>query len=49
MLAEAEELARRAKRGLWSMPNPVPPWEYRKMHRRQGEAGLKNIPSNRIL
>lgn len=26
-----EERARRAQRGLWSDPNPVPPWEFRKM------------------
>jgi micrococcal nuclease len=26
-LAEAEERARKAKRGLCLMPNPVPPWE----------------------
>jgi len=25
-----EEEARRAKRGLWVEPNPVPPWEFRK-------------------
>lgn len=34
VLAEAEVEARRGKRGLWSMPNPVPPWEYRRLHRR---------------
>lgn len=33
-LAEAEEQARKAKTGLWSMPNPVPPWEWRKAHGR---------------
>jgi endonuclease YncB( thermonuclease family) len=33
VLAEAEEQARRLKKGLWSMPNPVPPWEYRRMPR----------------
>jgi endonuclease YncB( thermonuclease family) len=27
--------AREAKRGLWSEPNPVPPWEYRKKKRSQ--------------
>jgi endonuclease YncB( thermonuclease family) len=44
VLAEAEVEARRAKRGLWSMPNPVPPWEYRRLHRRQGEAGSAGPP-----
>ncbi len=28
-LAKAEEEARARKKGLWSMPNPLPPWEYR--------------------
>ena len=34
-LAELEAAARDAKRGLWSQPNPVPPWEWRKT---KGEA-----------
>ncbi len=29
-LAGLEETARREKIGLWSQPNPVPPWEFRK-------------------
>jgi len=29
MLAEAERKAREAKRGLWSDPEPVPPWDHR--------------------
>lgn len=28
-----EEMARAEKRGLWADPNPVPPWEWRKMPR----------------
>jgi endonuclease YncB( thermonuclease family) len=28
-LAELETLARRAKRGLWADPDPLPPWEFR--------------------
>jgi len=36
-LAEAENRARNAKQGLWSMPSPVPPWEFRKMRRRGGQ------------
>lgn len=30
---QAEDLARRAKRGLWSDPNPIPPWDWRKGRR----------------
>jgi hypothetical protein len=29
-LARLESEARAARRGLWSLPNPVPPWEWRK-------------------
>ena len=29
-LAKLEKEARVAKVGLWSLPNPVPPWEFRK-------------------
>jgi endonuclease YncB( thermonuclease family) len=29
-LAELENQARTAKRGLWAQPNPTPPWEFRK-------------------
>jgi endonuclease YncB( thermonuclease family) len=39
VLAEAEVEARRVNVGLWSMPSPVPPWEYRRGRGRQGEAG----------
>ncbi len=28
----AEDLARNAKTGLWAMPAPVPPWQWRKSH-----------------
>jgi micrococcal nuclease len=30
VLAEAEQEARQKKRGLWAMPDPVPPWDYRR-------------------
>lgn len=33
-LAAAEQSARAARRGLWSQPNPVPPWVYRRPHAR---------------
>jgi endonuclease YncB( thermonuclease family) len=29
-LEVAEQQAQKAKYGLWSLPNPEPPWEYRK-------------------
>jgi hypothetical protein len=29
-LARLESEARASKRGLWSQPNPIPPWEWRK-------------------
>lgn len=29
LLARAEEEARKAKLGIWSLPNPIPPWQYR--------------------
>jgi len=38
ILAGAEDQARKQKIGLWSMPNPIPPWEYRRQGRRV-EAG----------
>lgn len=33
LLAKAEQEARRLKKGLWSEPNPVPPWEWRRSKR----------------
>jgi endonuclease YncB( thermonuclease family) len=32
-LAEAENEARAARRGLWQESDPVPPWEWRKQER----------------
>jgi endonuclease YncB( thermonuclease family) len=31
LLKKLENEARAARRGLWSQPNPVPPWEFRKL------------------
>ena len=33
-LAEAERYARAAKVGIWSQPNPVPPWQWRRQQAR---------------
>ncbi len=30
LLANSELKARKAKRGIWAIENPIPPWEYRK-------------------
>lgn len=32
-LAELEQAARQARRGLWAGANPIPPWEFRKGNR----------------
>ena len=34
LYSEAEIEAREARRGLWHDPEPVPPWEYRKLKRK---------------
>jgi micrococcal nuclease len=36
VLAALEQAARKAKRGLWANPDPVPPWCYRKLKKGQG-------------
>ncbi len=36
-LEKAEAEARAAKRGLWSEPNPVPPWEWRRNESGKGK------------
>lgn len=30
-----EKAARKARKGLWSQPKPVPPWKFRRKHRRR--------------
>lgn len=42
-LLTVEQEARAAKRGLWSNPNPTPPWEYR--HGGQGKSEEADVPS----
>jgi micrococcal nuclease len=34
ILERLETEARNARLGLWADPNPIPPWEYRRTHRR---------------
>jgi endonuclease YncB( thermonuclease family) len=41
-LAELEKNARKAKVGLWSHPNPIPPWEFR----RNGTSPQKSSSTN---
>ena len=40
-LAVAEDEARKAKKGLWTDKEPVPPWEYRKKEREAKKAQTK--------
>lgn len=35
-----EQAARQARKGSWSVPKPVPPWEYRKAQRGQPDHGV---------
>jgi hypothetical protein len=37
---DAEREAREKRRGLWADPHPVPPWEYRREHRRAARPAL---------
>ncbi len=37
---EAEEAARSERRGLWSEPNPVPPWDWRTSKRHSEKTAL---------
>jgi micrococcal nuclease len=34
--AVAQENARRNKLGLWNLPNPIPPWNWRQVERQRG-------------
>jgi micrococcal nuclease len=40
VLARLEAQARQEKRGLWSQPAPVPPWDWRKGQGRATAAGV---------
>lgn len=39
-LERLEEHARTAEIGLWSMTDPVPPWEFRRKHKQGAEEGF---------
>lgn len=43
-LVDDEEKAKQSKVGLWSDPNPMPPWEYR--HSRKGQK--QNAPQHNV-
>ncbi|MBF0109764.1 MAG: thermonuclease family protein [Magnetococcales bacterium] len=41
-LKKLEKKARSERRGLWAMPDPLPPWEWRRDHRRRGNHFVGN-------
>ncbi|MBM4056974.1 MAG: hypothetical protein FJ275_01890 [Planctomycetes bacterium] len=41
---DAEQAARRARRGLWADPKPAPPWEWRKMPKGEREKRRETVP-----
>lgn len=43
-LYAVQDDARAAKRGLWTDPNPTPPWEWRKGERQQGLPRVTSLP-----
>lgn len=48
-LASAQRSARGARRGLWSLPDPVPPWEARARERQSRQAGERDGEERREL
>ena len=48
MLEGLEKEAREARKGLWADPQPVPPWEWRKMSKATGRRpyGSRNCGEN---
>jgi hypothetical protein len=46
-LKDAENDARSSKKGLWSHPNPIPPWKFRRQKAsKDGEYQREMIQSN---
>lgn len=48
-LAEAEEEARKAKKGLWADKSPVPPWEFRKKEKVKKAVFQPVLPPSLVL
>ena len=42
-LAKAEAAARKAKRGLWADPNPIPPWDWRQKQREKEKQARSDV------
>ncbi|MDH7515249.1 MAG: thermonuclease family protein [Bacteroidota bacterium] len=43
LLDRLEQQARAERRGLWSEPNPIPPWEFRKRARTDSTAHVRSF------
>lgn len=41
-----QQEAQQARRGLWSQPEPTPPWEWRKAHSDTGQGVQRKAPSS---
>lgn len=44
VLLALQDEARRAPRGLWALSNPVPPWEWRKLHPFSPSPATASVP-----
>lgn len=44
-LDSLEQMARKEKINIWSLPNPVPPWKYRKIQREKAKQKKAKSPS----
>lgn len=49
LYSEAEEDARRKRLGLWSDPNPIPPWDWRHHPAARRKAEPKNLDGNQPI
>ena len=48
-LAKAEATARKAKRGLWADPNPIPPWVWRQKQREKEKPVRSDVDTGHWL